>query len=203
MVDKRGDWDALVEDAARTAPNAAELSALSEDELPGLIEHLANGPRMPFPFVSVHGPSKGRVLSERALVEQLSRLPIWVSAIVLHPDVMDDLDAYRSLGRRLVIENMDARKAGGQTASDLAAYFEALPEARLCFDIAHAAAVDPSMDVGDAILDRFADRLSHVHISSLDEASHHVPLTELDEARFAPLLARCGDVPWILEAPLR
>jgi hypothetical protein len=29
-----------------------------------------------------------------------------------------------------------------------------------------------------------------------------VPLRDSDEERFCPLLARCIDVPWILEAPL-
>jgi hypothetical protein len=203
MTENRGNWDALAEEAARTAPAAAELSALSEDELPGLLEYLSRGPRMPFPFVSVHGPSKGRSLPENELVALLAQLPIWISGIVLHPDVMEDLEAYRPLGRRLVIENMDARKDGGQTPGDLGRYFEALPLARLCFDIAHADEVDPTLTVGREILDRFADRLSHVHVSSLDGSSHHVPLTEDDEERFGPLLRRCADVPWILEAPPR
>jgi hypothetical protein len=42
-----------------------------------------------------------------------------------------------------------------------------------------------------------------VHVSSLDEDCHHVPLTGADEERFTGLLSRCRDVPWILEAPLR
>jgi hypothetical protein len=203
MSAHRGDWNALVEQAATTAPAAVELSALSEDELPGLLDFLRRTPRTPFRFVSVHGPSKGRELPERLLVDQLGQLPLWVSAIVLHPDVMIDLSAYRPLGRRLVIENMDARKDGGQTADDLGRYFDALPDARLCFDIAHAAAVDETLDMGREILTRFAGRLSHVHVSSLDTASHHIPLTDEDEERFAPLLRRCADVPWILEAPPR
>ena len=53
------------------------------------------------------------------------------------------------------------------------------------------------------ILDRFGPRLRQVHLSSLDAQQHHVPLTEKHEAIFAPLLDRCRDVPWILEAPLR
>jgi hypothetical protein len=41
-----------------------------------------------------------------------------------------------------------------------------------------------------------------VHVSSLDAAGHHVPLRPADEVAFTPLLRRCRDVPWILEAPL-
>lgn len=203
MGDQRGEWPSLVAEAAQTAPAAVELSALSEDELPGLLDYLAVAPRLPFRFISVHGPSKGRSLSDEQLVEQLLALPTWISVVVLHPDVMEDVGAFRKLGRRLAIENMDARKDGGQDAAQLADLFEELPQARLCFDIAHANAVDPTLGVADDILSAFANRLSHVHVSSLDEDSHHVPLGVEDEERFKPLLRRCADVPWILEAPPR
>ncbi len=201
MADSREDWPALVDEAARTSSFAIELSALSERELPGLVRYLRDAPQLPFRFVSVHGPSKGREMSDRDLANALAQLPRWVSAIVLHPDAMDDVAAYRVLGRRLSMENMDARKALGQTAADLDPYFAELPDARLCFDIAHAKAVDPSLEVGREILARFASRLSHVHLSSLDEDQKHVPLTDEDQALFSGLLSRCTDVPWILEAP--
>jgi hypothetical protein len=201
MMDKRNDWPALVADAARVSSAAIELSALSEEELPGLRAYLAGAPRLPFHFVSVHGPSKHRTMPDGELVEQLQRLPSWVSAIVLHPDTMDDLEPYQRLGRRLVVENMDARKASGHTAEDLGRIFDTLPQARFCFDIAHAKAVDSTMEVGAALLSAFVTRLSHVHLSSLDARDSHVPLTPSDESLFADLLRRCADVPWILEAP--
>jgi sugar phosphate isomerase/epimerase len=131
----------------------------------------------------------------------LARLPRWIDAIVVHPDAIGETALYRPLGRRLAIENMDARKPAGQTAEELAPFFEELPDAGLCFDVAHAKSVDPSMAEGGRILDEFGDRLRHVHLSSLDENCHHVPLTEDDESLFASLLSRCRDVPWILEAP--
>ena len=106
------------------------------------------------------------------------------------------------LGRRLSLESMDPRKPVGQTAGNLEPWFDALPEARLCLDVAHAQAVDPSLEVGHELLARYSSRLSPVHLSSLDAQHHHVPLTDEDIARSARLLARCGDVPWILEAPL-
>ena len=81
--------------------------------------------------------------------------------------------------------------------------FDALPDAGLCFDIAHAWAVDPTMSVGSAILDRFGSRLRQLHISSVDDGQHHIPLTAEHEELFGPLLDRCRDVPWIIEAPPR
>lgn len=201
MSDSRGDWESLVGQAARESTFAVELAALGEPELPGLVRYLEGRPAMPFLFVSVHAPSKHRRIPEPDLVRMLSELPCWIDAVVVHPDSIGAIDLYRQLGRTLVIENMDSRKPAGQTASELEAFFEELPEAGLCFDIAHAKSVDPSMEEGGRILDAFGDRLRHVHLSSLDEECHHVPLTAADEALFAPLLSRCRDVPWILEAP--
>lgn len=201
MADYRNDWERLVAEAAAVSSMAAELSAISASELPGLLAYLRSAPRLPFLFISVHAPSKGRDGDERALVDDLRQVPVWVDTIVVHPDTISDPTLYRTLGRRLALENMDTRKHGGQTADDLAALFRALPEARLCLDLAHAKDVDPSMAVAKKLLKRFSDRLVHVHLSSLDDNRHHVTLTPEDEDLFAPLLARCRDVPWILEAP--
>ena len=201
MSEHRSDWTRLVDEAAAISSIAAELSALSGPELPGLIAYLRTAPRLPFVFLSVHAPSKDRVHDERALVQELSQVPVWVDAIVVHPDTIAEPSLYRPLGRRLTLENMDSRKDSGQTAVDLAALYAALPDARLCLDVAHAKDVDPTLTVADELLQRFSSRLSHVHVSSLDESQSHVPLRPEDETSFAPLLARCRDVPWILEAP--
>jgi hypothetical protein len=98
MVDARGDWNALVERAAETSSSAVELSALSERELPGLLSYIAGAPRLPFSFISVHGPSKDRRMSDRERVSQLGRLPTWVTAIVLHPDTMSGPSGVRPIG---------------------------------------------------------------------------------------------------------
>jgi hypothetical protein len=203
LVEDRGDWPALAERAAALSPFTAELAALSEDELPGLLAYLAGlDALLPFRYLSVHAPSKGLRMAEAKLVDALARLPAFVDAIVVHPDVIDDPAEYRRLGARLVLENMDTRKAGGRTAAELAPYFAELPEAGLCLDVAHARDVDASMRGAGELLDRFAGRLRHLHVSSIDGAGHHVPLTDADDEAFRPILRRCRDVPWILEAPL-
>ena len=201
MEDGRGDWAKLVERAAGLSPFAIEFAALSENELPSLLEYFRGEPRLLFRYVSVHAPSKGLRMSEPDLVAGLAGLPRWIDAIVVHPDVICDPANYAPLGRRLVLENMDKRKGDGRTVEELQGFFEQLPEAGLCFDVAHAASVDASMEEGTSILDAFTGRLRHVHLSSLDGESHHVSLRPDDEERFAALLSRCRDVPWILEAP--
>lgn len=201
MEDDRGNWPVLVEQAVAISSLAVELSAISEPELPDLLSYLKQAPQLPFRYVSVHGPSKALGLQESQLVEMLTSLPFWIDAIVMHPDTIRDASCYRGLGRRLVLENMDDRKQDGRRADELAGWFEALPEAGLCFDIAHAKSVDATLAEGEAILRRYGNRLRHVHLSSLDADSHHVPLTPEDEDLFWSLLESCRDVPWILEAP--
>jgi hypothetical protein len=122
-----------------------------------------------------------------------------VRSVVTHPDTLSDVGRYRALGTRLVLENMDDRKFTGRVADEMEKFFEDLPDAGFCLDVAHVRAVDPTMDAAHELLDRFRARLRHVHLSTLDDG-HHVPLTENDERLFAEVLNRCGDVPWILEA---
>ncbi len=202
MEPTRGDWEAMVGEALETSGFAAELAALSEDELPGLEAFFAAGPELPFEYLSIHAPVKHLRMPEAELVRRLTKLMPVVDAIVVHPDAMDDPRAYRALGSCLVLENMDARKPTGRTVAELAPLFAALPEAGFCLDVAHVLSIDPTLEEGERLLDEFAGRLRHLHVSSIDEECRHQPLTAEHEARFSALLRRCPDVPWILEAPL-
>lgn len=201
ILPSRGDWQALVREAAAVSPFAAELAALDEAELPALETFLAASGRLPFRYLSVHAPSKNRQVDEGVLVSRLAALPPQVAAVVVHPDTIEDVALWRALNGRCVIENMDGRKPLGQTADDLAPFFDALPTAGLCLDVAHAASLDPSMELAEELLDRFGSRLRHLHVSSLVDGAH-APVTVEDAERFRPILRRCVDVPWILEAPL-
>jgi hypothetical protein len=196
MHGERGDWRALVDRALGVSTFAVELAALDESELPAVEAYLTGRPALPFRYLSLHGPAKGRRLPEAELIARLAALRTHVDAIVVHPDTLEEPAAWRVL----VLENMDPRKADGRTAEELAPYFEALPEAGLCLDVAHAWAIDPGE--GDRLLDAFAGRLRHLHVSSLDADCHHTTLDPADERAWTPLLRRCRDVPWILEAPL-
>ena len=195
----RGNWDQLLLEALETSTFAAELAALSEPEFHGLLDFLGRGTRFPFLYLSVHAPVKQREVSETTLVDWLCALPPMVESVVVHPDTLREPRNYLALGRRLIVENMDDRKAYGRTAEDLGALFSEMPEAGFCFDIAHAWSIDPSMRLANELLDLFGDRLRQVHLSSLHDGKH-VPVLPEHELLFAPLLDRCRDVPWILEA---
>lgn len=195
----RGDWPALVTAAHEVSSYAVELAALQAREFEGLLAFLELDPALPFNDLSVHAPTKG-LRDPAHLLELLGRLPPSVETIVVHPDTLGDGDDFTALGSRLIVENMDGRKAFGQTPDDLAKVFARLPQAGFCFDIAHAWSIDPTMALAGELMDRFASRLREVHLSSLSADGRHIGLTDEHAALFAPLLSRCVDVPWILEA---
>src|SRR4051794_25854814 len=202
MAARREDWATLVRRACEVSTFAVELSALGERELPGLLAFLDGQPRLPFHYLSVHAPTKGRRLGERELAALLGRLPAHVDSIVVHPDQLVDVEAWAALGHRLVLENMDTRKPAGQRPEQLAALFAILPQAGFCLDVAHAGDVDPTLCLAHDLPAAQGARLRQVHVSSLRrDRGSHVPLTRRDELRFASVLRRCPDVPWILEAP--
>ncbi|MDQ3722818.1 MAG: hypothetical protein M3376_07090 [Actinomycetota bacterium] len=178
------------------------MAALSADELPGLLRFLATARALPFHFISLHAPSKGRRLREKQLVAMLLGVVRSIDAVVVHPDTIDEPQRYAALGSALVLGNLDSRKHDGRTVAELEPYFAALPQAGFCLT-PHAASVDDELAEGERLLDCFGARLRHLRLSSLDADCHHVPLTAGDEERFGALLRRCRDVPWILEAPLR
>lgn len=202
MVGARGDWPRLVTAAETCSLDVVELSALSGRELPGLLAFLRDAGSLPFGHVSVHGPSKGWGGSPAALATALAAIPAQIDGIVLHPETLGDPAAFADLGPRLRLENMDTRKDDARTVAELTRFFELLPDARFCFDVAHAQLHDASMRLAHELLDAFADRLAEVHVSSIEPAGEHVPLRAEDAEAFLPVLERCVGVPWVLEAPV-
>jgi hypothetical protein len=203
MVGARGDWPRLVAAAETCSLTVVELSALAARELPGLCAFLAGeATELSFEHVSVHGPSKGWQGTPAALAQALAALPLQIDGVVMHPETLGHPEAFAILGGRLRLENMDTRKRDARTTGELARYFEALPAARFCFDVAHAQLHDPTFGLAHELLDAFGDRLAEVHLSSIEPHGAHVSLRPEDAEAFAPVLERCVGVPWVLEAPL-
>jgi hypothetical protein len=205
MSSVRGDWPQSIARALAISDAAVELSALSGPELAPLVNFLRgrNGTPLPFGYVSVHGPSKGWPSSINELAAQLQDLPDQVESVILHPDTIDDCGPLKDLGSLVVLENLDHRPSTGRDVAEMMPWFEALPDAGFCFDIAHVTALEGGLELGHSLLDAFGGRLRQVHLSSfVRDGAKHVPLTEQDARRFASLLGRCLGVPWILEAPL-
>jgi hypothetical protein len=159
-----------------TSTTAVELSALRLPELPVLIEALPELDLGQFDYVSVHAPSRFSAEEEDGVIELLRHVPN-DRPIIVHPDTIHDPEKWVGFGRQLALENLDRRKSVGRSAEELCAWFERFPDAKLCFDLAHAHQCDRTMTDAFRILLKFRDRICQLHISELDSAGHHFPLS--------------------------
>jgi hypothetical protein len=156
---------------------AVELSALRQEELTPLVEQLGQLELDRFKYVSFHAPSSMDPAFEPLALALLEQVASREWPIIVHPDAMHTPSEWARFEHYLCIENMDKRKTIGQTATDLARFFELLPNASLCFDIGHARQVDPTMSEASSILRSFRDRLRQIHVSEVNSRSKHDALT--------------------------
>lgn len=181
---------------------AVELSALRLSELEPLLAQIPSLDLSGYAHVSVHAPSRFSAADEPRLAEALAARvpPGW--PIVLHPDTIHDVGAWRALGGRLLIENMDKRKAQGRTARELGRIFAALPEAAFCFDVGHAHQVDRTMNDAWLLLRELGARLGQVHVSEVTTAGRHDPLSRTAVAAFQKIASYLpAEIPVIVESP--
>jgi hypothetical protein len=157
--------------------HALELSALRLEELKPLIESLDTLPLQSFSYVSLHAPSSFPASMEDEVVSLLLPVSQRGFNIIVHPDVIYSPRRWAAFGERLLIENMDRRKATGRTAEELGRLFKELPNAQLCLDVAHARQLDTTLTLLWEILHSFGDRIKEVHISELDSFCRHRPMS--------------------------
>lgn len=173
----RDDFRRALQMLADKDVNAVELSALRQHELAPLVEQLGQLELAHFRYISFHAPSAIERSFESIALDLLSKVAARNWPIIVHPDAMHTPSAWACLGDCLCIENMDKRKPIGQTATDLAKFFDALPNASLCFDIGHARQVDPTMSEAWAILQRFRNKIKQLHVSEVNTQSKHDPIS--------------------------
>lgn len=199
----RGDFQTGLDLARQLPTDVIELSALRMNELVPLTDAARDLDVDGFEYVAVHAPGRFSAAQEADVAERLHSLDYRDWPVVLHPDTIHSFDIWRTFGDRLLIENMDKRKRCGRTSAELTGIFEQLPNARLCFDIAHARQVDASMLEAFRILRDWRDRLAHIHISEVATSSRHARISWSavhDFQEVASLIPR--DVPVILETPV-
>lgn len=198
-----GDFRRALQILEGTAAEAVELSALRTRELPALVAAAGSLNLDQFRHVSVHAPSKFSPSEESSVVDLLWQLVGRGWPVVVHPDTIHSYSVWREFGSCLWIENMDKRKPIGRSAEEMGRIFEQLPEAGLCFDIAHARQFDPSMVEAYRILHVHQPRLRQVHLSEVSSTSRHTCLSYgaiqdfIEVAQWIP-----PDLPVILESPV-
>jgi hypothetical protein len=200
----RSDFRAGVDAVRRIGSRVVELSALRMSEMAPLLDGVRSLDMSSFDYVSVHAPSSFTANEEVWLADVLLPLAKQGWPIVVHPDTIHSHEHWVPFGELLCIENMDKRKPAGRTVAELASVFDRLPDASFCFDIAHARQCDPSMTEAFRILREFGTRMAQVHMSDVDVASRHVPLTWVAIRAFAEVAELIPpDVPIILESPVQ
>ena len=196
-----GDFDLAIHLLAGLRVEAIELSALRLAELPSLIAALDRLDLRTFSHVSLHAPSSFSAAEEPSVIEQLKVAADRGHFVVNHPDAMHELTSWRILADRLCIENMDKRKPVGRTADELRPFFDALPSANLCFDIAHSRQVDSSMTEAYRLLRKFGERVRQVHVSEVNTSSRHSRMSPSAAADYAQVLDLIpSDAAFIIEA---
>ena len=151
-----------------------------------------------YQYISFHAPTDFQ--DERGLVRELKYVADMGLNVVVHPDTIRDKRLWRELGSRLCLENMDSRKPTGRTAKELFKFFVDLPDAKLCFDIAHARQVDPTMTEATSILSEFGNRLVQTHLSELNSKGKHFAMSFGAKRAYEMFAAILSQVPVILES---
>ena len=200
-VDERDDLPSALARARQEGFATIELTAIRNERLDALTTLLADDPGAldGFERVSVHAPARDFVDDPKPARELLPTLP---HDVVFHPDVYREQEWIRELASRAVFENMDATKQFGRDVVDLAETFAAFPDAGFCLDVAHVWTNDPTLALGHELLDAHGGRLRQLHVSGIELDGTHRTTTPADLELYEPLLARCGGVPWLLEAEL-
>ncbi|MCU1258332.1 MAG: hypothetical protein JWO80_1217 [Bryobacterales bacterium] len=196
----RGDFRRALAVLREHRVGIVELSALRLEELEPLISAIPLLDLAGFKFVSIHAPSRFDQQSESRVLNLLSRRELSAYPVVVHPDVIFTPASWRQLGARLLIENMDKRKPVGRNVRELRRLFDLLPDARFCFDIGHARQIDPTMIESALLLQSFGERLAEVHISEVNTASRHDPISRNAASAFQSVARYIPtEIPIILE----
>jgi hypothetical protein len=177
-----------------------ELSALREHELLPLIYLFDSLGLESFKTISFHAPSKLNQMNEEQLTNVLQIPASRGWNIIVHPQVIVNFDLWKRFGSLLCIENMDGRSYIGKTEADFEYLFDRLPNASLCFDIAHVKHFDSTLQEAKNILGHFFHKLKQMHISDISDTGHHLPLTKEVVELYKDIVERY-DVPLILESP--
>jgi hypothetical protein len=173
----RGDFRRALELLSRYETSVVELSALRLDELEPLVEALPHLDLRQFSFISIHVPTLFAFEREGSVIERLILLAEMGYPLVVHPDTIFTPRRWEQFGDKILIENMDKRRPVGRNVTEMSKLFTLLPDARFCFDVGHARQVDPSMTEASLLLQAFGRRLAEVHISEVNTASRHDPIS--------------------------
>lgn len=155
-----------------------------------------------FEYVSLHTPAisilGGADQGTRNLLGaiQAAHERLNLSAVVVHPDQVSDWSVFKHYSFPLAIENMDNRKAWGQTAADLRTLF-AEHDFKMVLDLNHCHVNDATMNLAKELYSAFKERIVESHLSG----HHHDLHASLYSTQQRAILEAIptSDLPIILE----
>jgi hypothetical protein len=130
-----------------------------------------------FDYISLHAPiydgdKKEEYLAALKAIERTHSI-VKFNAVVLHPDLFDELDFLKGFNLPFVIENMDNRKQNCKDVLSLKKVFDKI-DLPMVFDINHAFSNDPTMKLAEDLVGSFGDKIEEIHLSGFD--TFHDPL---------------------------
>jgi len=180
--------------------DAIEISALRLSELDVLLRDFRSLDLTRYTHVTLHAPSRFPAEAAGSIADRLASVADAACGIIVHAEVIDDPAPWRALGDKVLVENADGRKRTGRTVEEFRRIMDKLPEARVCFDIAHAHQVDPSLLEANRLLLAFRDRIGQIHLSQLDHACRHQALSLSIVAAFRLLAPKVPNTAVIIES---
>src|SRR3989338_3793281 len=173
---------------------------LIEDNIDQVVTALSE-----FAVISVHAPVKDfRYDSSPYSHEFCGRVNRIIGKlkphiVVVHPQLIDDVNVLASYDWPLGIENMDWRKTTGRFPTELNPWFKRFPKAKMVLDLNHVYTQDRTMALAKDLWDTFHDRIQHIHLSGfIDGQQPHVPFYKSSCDRILESLPTLA-LPMILE----
>lgn len=195
---------------------AIELSALREHEFNAVFDlvkalrHI----KPEFEHVSVHLPKKLEIIEEISMIALCKELVDYSPKVnfILHPDVIKKIQLWLPLQTHISLENLDYSKhnfSGLPYSND--SFYDLIENTRFgfCLDIGHALQVcrlilkRSGMYNIMGFLSKNIDRLTQVHISSVDGGGKHRIITDEDAKHMKYLFRGVQEVPVIIESPVK
>ena len=136
----------------------------------------------PFDYVSLHAPihTYGRnELTKRVLglIRDFHTRVRPLNLVVFHPDNVQEFSVFENCGLPVAFENMDARKAFGQSPSDMLSLMDVDENRRMVLDVNHSYTIHGTPYLAAAFWQRLWSWIDQVHLSGYAPPDHsHWPL---------------------------
>ncbi len=152
-------------------------------------------------YVSIHSPFKHTFKGNEESIDLLAKLSdlyrkVKAKNMIIHPD---KIARYSMVDDDIYVSTENLHKKGRYNFQEISIVLEKNPKIGLCLDVCHAFSI--SDEETGLIVERWKDRISQVHLSSVFRSRRHLPMQKASK-RFLKSIEPIKDlsVPIVLEA---